>query len=204
MTSTGSSNQPSIAVAEQPRQQDGPYVLRSLLEDVPLSADGSDEEVQITSVEYWDSNLYIGTSASELLHFVRIPPDPSDPTGKSVYILASRQVPAYAEPVASRPGVQQILLLPRISKACILCNGTVSFLSLPELSPDLETQVKNCLWIGGVDLNEPLVAAGSDRGVGVAMLLSLRRRIQVAHISDSSARAIKVRESAPMSMLSLY
>ncbi|KAH6682447.1 hypothetical protein EV126DRAFT_489507 [Verticillium dahliae] len=102
------------------RLQDGPYVLRTLLQDVPLSADGPATDVKINCVEYFDHNLYVGTSASELLHFVQIPPDPSDPSGRPTFILASRLQPPFAETNNTKPGVQQILLLPRVSKACIL------------------------------------------------------------------------------------
>jgi vacuolar protein sorting-associated protein 3 len=196
--------------------EDGPFVLRSLLDDVPLSADGPTEDIKINCVDYLghfpcllelllgidtdilvtaDRNLYVGTSASELLHFVQIPPDPA---GRPVFILASRLRPGYAEAShvsgTSRPGVQQILLLPRVGKACILCNWTVTFYSLPELSPVYGTlQVKNCNWIGGVDLNEQ---SGDDDGVhrppGVTILLSLNRRIQVVRIGED-ARVVKVR-----------
>jgi len=91
---------------------------------------------------------------------------------------------------ASRPGVQQILLLPAIGKACILCNWTATFYSLPELSPVFgSTQVKNCSWIGGVDLNED---GGNNGPSGVTVLLSLNRRIQVVRIGED-ARVVKVR-----------
>ena len=130
-----------------------------------------------------DHNLYVGTSASELLHFVQIPPDPLDKAGNPVYILASRLSPAFAErPGVSPAGVQQILLLPRVQRACILCNWTVTFYSLPELSPVYESvQVKNCNWIGGIDLND-----NNDDGSGkpVTVLLSLNRRIQVVRIGE--------------------
>ncbi|CRK45295.1 hypothetical protein BN1723_016525, partial [Verticillium longisporum] len=159
------------------RLQDGPYVLRTLLEDVPLSADGPATDVKINCVEYFDHNLYVGTSASELLHFVQIPPDPSDPSGRPTFILASRLQPPFAETNNTKPGVQQILLLPRVSKACILCNWTVTFYSLPELSPVFgTTQVKNCNWVGGVDLNDPQDDPDADDPVTI--LLSLNRRIQ--------------------------
>lgn len=142
---------------------------------------------------YVDGNLYVGTSAAELLHFVSIPPDPSDPSGRPVFIPASRLSPAFAENTTSRPGVQQILLLPRVGKACILCNGTVTFYSLPELSPVFGTkQVKNCGWIGGVDLNEEGLGDGAtNTGETVTALLSLNRRIQVVRI-DEDVRAVKV------------
>lgn len=144
-----------------------------------------------------DGNLYVGTSASELLHFFRIPPDPSDPGGPPTFILASRLPPVYSEaagtPNGSRPGVQQILLLPRVGKACVLCNWTVTFYSLPELSPVFgATQVRNCSWIGGVDLNESLGDGGPDRSAGVTILLSLNRRIQVVRIGEEDARVLRV------------
>ncbi|PTB72527.1 vacuolar sorting protein [Trichoderma longibrachiatum ATCC 18648] len=180
----------SPGIAADP--QDGPYVLQPWVDSVPLSADGSQDGIKINCVEYFDGNLYVGTSAAELLHFVSIPPDPSDKSGRPVFIPASRLSPAFAENTTSRPGVQQILLLPRVGKACILCNGTVTFYSLPELSPVFGSkQVKNCNWIGGVDLNEEgqgdVVA---NTGETVTVLLSLNRRIQVVRI-DEDVRAVK-------------
>ncbi|KAH8163829.1 hypothetical protein CIB48_g4406 [Xylaria polymorpha] len=168
----------------------GPYVLRTLFADVPLSEDGSRDDIKINCVEYLDRNLYIGTSDSELLHFFQIPPDPADQSGVPVFILASRLRPAFSDPAgpsnASRPGVQEILLLPGIAKACVLCNSTVTFYSLPELSPVFGTlQVKNCGWIGGVDLNQ-----GPEDADGATVLLSLSRKIQVVRIGED-ARLIK-------------
>ncbi|KXJ92829.1 hypothetical protein Micbo1qcDRAFT_188214 [Microdochium bolleyi] len=181
----------------RPAQQQlnaGPFILRDLLADVPLSADGSRDDIKINCVEYLDGNLYVGTSNSELLHFVQIPPDPSDKTGAPVFILASRLEPAFAPPAGgstARPGVQQILLLPRVGKACVLCNWTATFYSLPELSPVFgTTQVKNCGWIGGVDLNELGLEPNERDGQGVSILLSLTRRIQVVRIGDD-ARVLK-------------
>ncbi|KAL2177829.1 uncharacterized protein P884DRAFT_299105 [Thermothelomyces heterothallicus CBS 202.75] len=178
-----------------------PYTLRPLLRGVPLSADGTNEDVKINCVDYYDGNLYVGTSASELLHFFRIPPDPSDPSdpggssSPSNFILATRLSPIYSEPAGgfngSLPGVQQILLLPRVAKACVLCNWTVTFYSLPELSPVFgATQVRNCNWIGGVDLNEGSDAS-FERPAGVTILLSLNRRIQVVRIGEEDARVIR-------------
>ncbi|KAK3500038.1 uncharacterized protein B0T23DRAFT_450713 [Neurospora hispaniola] len=181
---------PAPAASPKPMAA-GPYVLRPLLHDVPLSAEGNDEDIKINCVDYLDGNLYVGTSASELLHFFRIPRDPNDPNSTDTFILASRLLPAYSEtsgsPNGPKPGVQQILLLPRVGKACILCNWTVTFYSLPELSPVFgTTQVRNCNWIGGVDLNEDFEYPGA----AVTILLSLNRRIQVVRIGDD-ARVIR-------------
>ncbi|GJN67265.1 hypothetical protein PLICBS_001289 [Purpureocillium lilacinum] len=171
--------------APSPHREDGPYVLRPLLDNVPLSADGPQDGIKINCVEYFDGNLYVGTSASELLHFVKIPPDPSDRSARAVFILASRLSPPYVEAPGAlpntRPGIQQILLLPMVGKACILCNSTATFYSLPELSPVSGTgQVKNCNWIGGVDLNE----APTESATEVTILLSLKRRIQVVRVGE--------------------
>ncbi|EPE09640.1 tgf beta receptor associated protein [Ophiostoma piceae UAMH 11346] len=170
--------------------EQGPFVLRSLLDSVPLSADGTEEDIQINCVEYHDGNLYVGTSASEILHFVQIPPDPSDPTSTSAFILASRLSPPFSEPTNPpgpvRPGVQQIVLLPPVGKACVLCNWTVTFYSLPELTPVFR-EVKNCNWIGGIDLSEEIATGPSPR---VTILLSLNRKVQVVRIGDE-ARAVK-------------
>ncbi|KAF4468178.1 TGF beta receptor associated 1 [Fusarium albosuccineum] len=195
MTSDGPGDGPPTTSLRLSSRETGPYVLRTLLDEVPLSADGSQDDIKINCVDYLDANLYVGTSASELLHFVQIPPDPNDSSGQPVYILASRLCPQYVETPGtpnSRPGVQQILLLPRVGKACILCNWTVTFYSLPELSPVFGTTlVKNCSWIGGIDLNEPLIDGGSaERSPGVTILLSLMRKIQVVRVGED-ARAFK-------------
>ncbi|KAL6862335.1 vacuolar sorting protein [Trichoderma novae-zelandiae] len=188
----GASSSPMASPSIAADRQDGPYVLQPWVDSVPLSADGSEDGVEINCVEYFDGNLYVGTSAAELLHFVSIPPDPSDRSGRPVFIPASRLSPAFAENTTSRSGVQQILLLPRVGKACILCNGTVTFYSLPELSPVFGAkQVKNCGWIGGVDLNEEGQGdAVANTGETVTVLLSLSRRIQVVRI-DEDVRAVK-------------
>lgn len=140
-----------------------------------------------------DSNLYVGTSASEILHFVQIPPDPSDASSKPSYILASRLPPAYHEPAtASRPGVQQILLLPKVNKACILCNWTVTFYSLPELSPVFgTTQIRPCNWIGGVDLNSGEGSAQADASSYVTVLVSLNRKMRLIKIGET-VNSVKV------------
>lgn len=204
----------------------GPFVLRTLLEDVPLSEDGDNDDVKINFVEYlgkalhaipsWPlayadcfllgGNLYIGTSASELLHFVQIPPDPSDRAGQPVFILASRLRPTYIESSVAgnvKPGVQQILLLSRVQKACVLCNNTVTFYSLPELSPVFGTvRVKNCYWIGGLDLNiTENDNNGHDDGrpIGETILLSLARKIQVVRVGED-ARVFKVRYHKQMGL----
>lgn len=167
----------------------GSYVLRPVVKDIPLSVEDHEVEAHITCVELCDGNLYIGTSHAEILHFVSIPADPSDDSQASQYIFASRLQPAYnAQPSGSLqalPGVQQILVLPSVSKACILCNGTLSFYSLPELSPALNnTTVDRCTWVGGVDLDN----GGSQGETGVVIMICVRNKMRLVRIHDEARR----------------
>lgn len=87
-----------------------------------------------------------------------------------------------------REGVQQILLLPRVTKACVLCNGTLTFYSLPELSPAFtSTQVKNCNWVGGTDLN---LNDGNLDSRGELIMISLKSRIRLVRIGDEPRPAL--------------
>ncbi|RAL15725.1 putative TGF beta receptor associated protein 1 [Aspergillus homomorphus CBS 101889] len=164
-----------------------PYVLRSLFDQVPLNADDNDDDVHITTVEYWNDNLYIGTSAAEILHFVCLPPDPSDKSSEPSFILASRlPIPfSHTTSVTAKPlGIQQILLLPAVNKACVLCNGTVTFYMLPELSPAFgNTKVSNCSWIGGVDLNTV-----KDEQEEQVVLIAAQNRTMLVRIGEEARR----------------
>ncbi|KAJ5224597.1 uncharacterized protein N7469_008100, partial [Penicillium citrinum] len=166
-----------------------PYVLRSLFDDVPLNTE-TNSDVYITCVQYWDENLYIGTSAAEILHFVSLPPasensnDASEPT----FILASR-LPIPFQTTPSDPdqqGVRHIVILSSVNKACVLCNGSVTFYMLPELSPAFgNTKVHHCSWIGGLDLNRD-----EDSQENPVVMVAVQGRIMLVQIGDE-ARLIK-------------
>ncbi|KAL8786860.1 MAG: hypothetical protein Q9195_008017 [Heterodermia aff. obscurata] len=160
------------------------YFLKPLVQDVQLSEKDT-PGIKITCVELWESSLYIGTSAAEVLHYVSIPPEPTDETQSPTFIFASRLQPTFTqsapEALADR-GIQQILILPSISKACVLCNGTVNFYSLPELSPAFANAiVSSCTWIGGMDLNSPSLQPGDP----VTIMLCLQKRARLVQIGDS-------------------
>ncbi|KAL0635990.1 hypothetical protein Q9L58_005018 [Maublancomyces gigas] len=132
-------------------------MLLDLVTDLPLDTPENDH-VEITSLEAWEQNLYVGTSAHEILHFVSIPPTPapvssSDPA-RPVYILASRlQPPATGSGPAAY--IKQILLLPTVSRALVLSStGFLSFYTLPEFSPVSGTKLKDVAYVGGLDLDE--------------------------------------------------
>lgn len=135
-----------------------------------------------------EGNLYVGTSAAEILHFVSISEELPDKTQSTSYILASRLEPLSALNVSR--GVEQILLLPRVNKACILCNGTLTFYSLPELSPAFGnvTKVSNCSWVGGRDLN-----LGKDDEVNAeVIMMCVKNRIWLVRIGDERKLVKKI------------
>ncbi|KAL8686402.1 MAG: hypothetical protein Q9218_007129, partial [Villophora microphyllina] len=157
------------------------YVFRPLLEDIDLAPEDHPAKVHITCVELWEDNLYIGTSAAEILHYVAIPSDPADDTASPSYIFASRLQPTVTSKSSPAPGVQQILVLPKVAKACILCNGTLTFYSLPELSPAFgNTVVSGCSWIGGENLN----ASDTEDDAGQIVMICIKSRIRLVRIGD--------------------
>ncbi|MCJ1360243.1 MAG: hypothetical protein MMC33_010246 [Icmadophila ericetorum] len=184
MDAAGTSRPPNASLT-------GSYVLRHLLDNIPLSAEGNDESIEITCVEFWEGNLYIGTSAGEILHFFSIPGETQD--GPAELILASRLQPL-SSPASSTSqavrGVQQILLLPRVNKACILCNSTLTFYSLPELTPAMNNQrLSNCTWVGGLDLNLGNNAGATEEIV----MICLQDIMRLVRISER-AKGLKVIE----------
>ena len=108
-----------------------------------------------------------------------LPPESNDPSAEPTAIIASRLEPPHND--ANGPGVQQILILPNIYKACVLCNNTLSIYSLPELSPDSTFKPISCLWVGGVDLNDD---QGDENGVVV--VIGLKKRLRMVQITENS------------------
>ncbi|CAG8923974.1 unnamed protein product [Penicillium salamii] len=166
-----------------------PYLLHSLFADVPIATEHS-SDVHITSVEYWDENLYIGTSAAEILHFVCLPSASPDESAEPTFILASRLPIPFAQkpPAASEQGVRQIVVLSSVNKACVLCNGTVTFYMLPELSPAFgNTKVNHCRWIGGLDLNRD-----AEEQEDPTIMIAVQNRIMLVKIGDEARRIKKI------------
>ncbi|KAF2431401.1 hypothetical protein EJ08DRAFT_678423 [Tothia fuscella] len=179
---------PSTGENETLRLETGSYILRPLIKDVALSAGDSDENVKITCVEFWNENLYIGTSAGEILHHVQIPPDPSDPSGQPVFILASRLQPPVHQQTGA--GIQQILLIPKTNKACILSNNTITFYMLPELSPTYtHLDPLTCGWVGGVDLDLDPEDGGQN---GIVVMMCLRNKIRLVKVAEE--KPLKIRD----------
>ena len=97
--------------------------------------------------------------------------------------MASRLKPEFGSERSVRSGqkgIQQIQVLPQVGKACILCNGTLSFYVLPELSPAFGGAAKlhKCTWVGGVDLNNQHDAEDAT------ILISVENRIRLVRIGE--------------------
>jgi hypothetical protein len=175
----------------RPPPEDGAYILRKLATDLPLSADGDASDVRITCVEVWNGNLYVGTSAAEIIHFVILPPEPGDPSGEATAIIASRLEPNYTHDVGA--GVQEILILPSINRALVRCNNTLTLYTLPELSPDSNWTPLTCSWVGGVDLNQEEEDGASQDGVVV--MIGLKTKTRLVKVSEhAKARSHKLIE----------
>ena len=175
-----------IIDSDEARPSQGSYALRPLVQDVPLAEDSS-ADVYITCVDLYDENLYIGTSHAGIVHFVSLPPAVSDDLQAPTYIFASRLQPSFNPQSSTQQsvGVQQILLLPKVQKACILCNGTLSFYSLPELSPAFgNTTVPNCTWVGGVDLDEH----EESEEQGAVVMICVKNKVRLVRIADEVRR----------------
>lgn len=140
----------------------------------------------LMSIQHIEDNLYVGTSAAEILHFVSIPANPADDSPAPTFIFASRLQPAYKTTANAKcAGIQHILPLPRAKKMCILCNDTLTFYSLPELSPALpNTKVPNCSWVGGGNLDVDRTSDGASDEV----MICLQTRIALVRIGIQAER----------------
>ncbi|KAF2857895.1 hypothetical protein K470DRAFT_278961 [Piedraia hortae CBS 480.64] len=137
------------------------FDLQPLLGDVPLDGD------EITCVDAWNGNVYVGTVAGAVLHYVAV---------DGGYMFASRLKPPYAtKQEGKEAGVRQIVLLPRVAKACILCNDTLCFYTLPELSPAFGSKIQqnSCLFVCSTDDSDP---------AGTAIVICLRQRLRLIRI----------------------
>ena len=127
-------------------------------------------------IRHAEDNLYVGTSAAEVLHFVSIPADSANESPTPTFIFASRLKPIFTQAGNAKcPGIQHILPIPKAKKICILCNDTLTFYSLPELSPALgNTKVSNCSWVGGGDLGVDHAGEGASDGVMICLQTRMR------------------------------
>lgn len=143
-------------------------------------------------------NLYVGTSAHEILHLVSIPPTPHpEAPAKPCYILASRLQPLAASTPAN-PFIKQILVLPTVSKALVLSStGWLTFYTLPEFSPAYNgTKLKDVSYIGGLDLNEEeregIPEEGSSEDRPKLVMCHAKNKIRLVRCLSEEIRLVKV------------
>ncbi|KAI7209319.1 hypothetical protein KC365_g15728, partial [Hortaea werneckii] len=175
-----------------PEDPPGPYVLRDLIRDVPLGTQDDGTVAHITCVDAWNGNLYIGTSAGEVLHYVSIPGEnEDDDEDQPGYIFATKLEPPYTtQQEGADRGVKQLLVLPDAAKACVLCNGTVTFYTLPELSPAFDGKIKQpgCLWVGGIDHNEAAREGNGAQAKGTVVVICLKQRLRLIRIGEEARK----------------
>lgn len=116
-----------------------------------------------------------------------LPAELSDGPSEPTFIEASRIQPAGHRNEGISPetqGVRSITILPASSRACVLCNGTVSFYTLPELSPAPNgREVHGCQWVGGLDLNQDWTSHDSHD-----LMVASAKGIKIVRISDKIQR----------------
>jgi vacuolar protein sorting-associated protein 3 len=148
--------------------------VRSVYTQYAFSESGQQPAVlrfKSLTVKLADENLYVGTSAGEIIHFVEI---------ENTFVEASRQHPAFNQP--SPHGVQQILLLPSVNKACILCNNTLTFYTLPELSPAYSSfKPLTCTYVGGVDED---LGEENDNEEGPVIIVCMKNRMRLVRVGE--------------------
>ncbi|EWC44434.1 hypothetical protein DRE_06802 [Drechslerella stenobrocha 248] len=161
-----------------------PYILQKLVDDLPLDT-GEQHNVKVNCVDIWGDHLYVGTSAGEILHFMKVPAEPGE---QSQYIFAFR-LPLSPPPAKLETplGVQQILLLGPVERAAVICNNQLSFYTLPELSP-VATKLKDVSWVA-VDENDralrgliPEVEAEDRDPRGVVVFVGQRKLIRLLRV----------------------
>lgn len=102
-----------------PIQLPGNYSLQKLPLEIPLGLDES-----ISCISSYDANLYIGTTAGQILHYFIF-----DNADEYILILQLQVLPTEKFPV------KKFVILPDIDMCLVLSNRVIYPFTLPELSP---------------------------------------------------------------------
>lgn len=161
---------------------DGPYELRQLISNVTLTNSEFPESINssITCIEAWDVNIYIGTSAGELIHMYKI-------DDKMGYVQVSRQ---RFNNNKVKP-IRKILVLPEISKVLVLCGRTVSGYLLPELSPASIGKIKDVADIS-VDYSDLKLDSRSENYITELNKINGNAFVDVTLFTSKCIRLIRV------------
>lgn len=115
------------------------------------------------SIASFDSNLYVGTSLGQLLHYHRFEDSPG-------FILISQQT------IRNSP-ITRIIVMKDINRVAILCGGTISLFSLPELSPLQAGKLK--------DVEDILLLRSSE------LLVLTKTKLRVIRLNQSDIKLVK-------------
>jgi hypothetical protein len=140
-------------------------------------------------------NLYVGTSAHEILHLVSIPSTPSPASPKPTYILASRLQPTAANSTSATelPFIKQLVVLPTVSKALVLSStGILTFYTLPEFSPAFNgTKLKDVSHVGGLDMDEEGLPEEARENKPKLVMVLAKSKIRMIRVGEE-IRLVKV------------
>ncbi|ORY07880.1 hypothetical protein K493DRAFT_403612 [Basidiobolus meristosporus CBS 931.73] len=85
-------------------------------------------KVTAESVETWDKNVYVGTNDGYIYHYLAADLSLSDDEDESPQLIQKRNLGV------GKKSVERIVALPTISKLVVLCDSTIMFFTLPDLS----------------------------------------------------------------------
>ncbi|KJE88502.1 TGF beta receptor associated protein [Capsaspora owczarzaki ATCC 30864] len=105
-----------------------PFQLVPMIENV---IEDRSSKAEITSVELWDNNVYVGTSDGFLLYFVL--ERGVSPTGKTTY---QSRLESKKHLGLGKKAVDKILAVPRHQKLVVVCNGTMIIMHMYNLKVD--------------------------------------------------------------------
>ncbi|KAG7906508.1 hypothetical protein KL907_002148 [Ogataea polymorpha] len=157
-----------------------PYSLTDIVHDVPLTnEDIAPEPAQISAIETYDLNLYVGTSLGELIHMFWI----DDETG---YMAVSRQ-----QFSSKNKPIDKILLLPQVAKMLVLSGGTIQAYILPELSPANIGKIKDVNDMC-VDLDDRKLDAKEENYIGSVSNIDWHVYTDVTVFTSKSIRLVRI------------
>ncbi|KJA21405.1 hypothetical protein HYPSUDRAFT_140625 [Hypholoma sublateritium FD-334 SS-4] len=103
-----------------------PFQLQSLIQDVIDSASASTGRIQVRCTQALGSEIYVGCSNGELLRFAL---QADDPQKLESYVLISRQT------IPGSKSLDEIVLVPSLSRALVLSDHQIHFYTIPSLDP---------------------------------------------------------------------
>lgn len=124
-----------------------------------------------------------------MIHYVALSGEAAGDDDSPTWIQGPRRTVG-AETETARDGpdlsVREILVLPTANKALVLCQGVITFYTIPELTPTFtSTKLVNCTWIGAIDQNLDLNGSNSD---GVVIMICQKNRLRLVRVGERISR----------------